>query len=79
MLGLGACKVSGAVRRAYPKGLKPFLDRGEKPKAEALGYLDARTTTTTEADPYGMTTKKGEDKDKSWRGKGVNRLCKRGA
>jgi hypothetical protein len=37
-----------------------------RPKAEALGYLEATTTATTtattEADPYGMTNKKAKTK-----------------
>ena len=37
--------------RAYPQGLKPlFLLRFERPKAEALGYLEAEAWGSLEAE-----------------------------
>ena len=43
---------------SIPQGLKPHFSSGiERPKAKALGYLDAKATATTKArtttDPMG--------------------------
>jgi hypothetical protein len=49
---------------------------GERPKAKALGYLDARTkataTTKATADPYGMTNKRTSNSKNKSNGKGNN-------
>jgi hypothetical protein len=43
----------GPGRKAYLRAKAPFSGGGKRAKAEALAYLEARTT----ADPCGMTTK----------------------
>ncbi|RSL15991.1 hypothetical protein EDE15_1497 [Edaphobacter aggregans] len=55
----GLTRFWAGIGRHTPGAKAPFLARGERPKAEALGYLDATATTTTtaEADPCGMTNK----------------------
>jgi hypothetical protein len=46
-----------------PQGLKPLLSLfAGRPKAEALGYIEA--TARAKADAYGMTNKKGNGKGK---------------
>ncbi len=44
----------GVKKESIPLALKPFLAVAERPKAEALGYLEE--SARTEA-PVGMTTK----------------------
>jgi hypothetical protein len=46
-------------KRVHTSGAKaPVSLAGERPKAEALGYLEATARTTATADPCGMTTKR---------------------
>jgi hypothetical protein len=53
----------GRWRYGIPKGVKPLLvSIGERPKAEALGYLEAKATTR--AYPFGMNGKRSEGKSK---------------
>ena len=50
----GLCRVrkNGLRVARMPQGLKPLLSCSfERPKAEALGYLEA--SASAEADPYG--------------------------
>ena len=47
--------VMGDVQDKLWRMCEEFADLDERPKAEALGYLEA--TAKTKADPYGMTTK----------------------
>jgi hypothetical protein len=55
----------GQDEKAYPRGQSPVFWQVERPKAEALGYLEEKTRAT--ADPYGMTnqrTSNGKDNSK---------------
>ena len=47
--------------------LKPPVILFERPKPEALGYLEATATATATADPYGMANKKAKTKAKAKR------------
>jgi len=61
--GQGLDRIWGAVGEGIPQGLKPLLSLfAGRPKAEALGYIEA--TARAKADAYGMTNKKGNGKGK---------------
>ena len=64
-------EIGGTGKEGIPQGLKPLLPAvAERPKAEALGYLEATARANTTAGPpstslragsSGMTNKKGNN------------------